>query len=123
MTGQIPRYGTFFKHDRVGAWHPTLNDAIYIFRENENWFIRANKGSKSWRVYRGADRNTAIAISDAVRTMSMAMELLENGADLRYYDMSIDGNVHMPNCGLQGSGLDKKCTCHVDYNGQVRDHA
>jgi len=24
----------------------------------------------------------------------------------------------MPNCGLQGSGLDKRCTCHVDYNGK-----
>jgi len=30
-------------------------------------------------------------------------------------------NVHTPDCGLQGSGLDKSCTCHVDNGSRVRE--
>jgi len=115
MTGQIPPYGKNFKHDRAKGWHPVLGQAIYVLKRDNEWFIRADKGSKRWYVFHGYNRDMATCISRVLPNMRSAMELMIDGIDQGFYVLDNEG-VHAPNCGLQGSGLDKKCTCHVDFN-------
>lgn len=91
MTGQIPPYGKNFKHDRVGSYHPVLNDAIYVFRRDEMWFIRADKGSKRWYVFHGMNRNQATCVSKVQPNMRSAMELMIDGADQGFYQLRENG--------------------------------
>jgi hypothetical protein len=90
MTGQIPQYGKNFKHGRVGSYHPVLNDTIYIFKLDEEWFIRADKGSKRWYIFHGMNRNQAICISKVHPNMRSVMELMINGADKGFYALRED---------------------------------
>ena len=116
MTGQIPPYGENFRHDRVGSWHPVLNDTLYVLKRDNEWFIRSAKGSKQWWVFQGWDRDTALQHGKVQSSMTNAMHLLVDGIEGGFYELHED--VHAPDCGLQGSGLDKRCTCHVEAGGK-----
>jgi hypothetical protein len=105
MTGQIPKYGAHF---RLGSaeWHPTLGMSLYILKKDAQWYIRSDKTSKRWYVFHN---NTHMGrVQPSLRE---AMSLLLDGIDQGFYEISEDVVVHAADCGLQGSGLDKSCTC------------
>lgn len=85
MTGQIPPYGKNFKHDRVGSYHPTLSDTIYILKIDEEWFIRSDKKSKQWSLFHGWIRNNAVRYGKVQPSMAKAMQLLLDGIAGGFY--------------------------------------
>ncbi|HWI69476.1 MAG TPA: hypothetical protein VNS88_14070 [Nitrospiraceae bacterium] len=98
MTGQIPKYGENFKHDRL-PYHPKLASTIYILKRDEEWFIRSDKTSKHWQVFHGSFRDLATPMGKTQPSMTKAMQLLLDGIADGYYDIReeaqpSDGNWH-----------------------------
>jgi hypothetical protein len=112
MSGQIPPYGENFRHGRVGTWNPIFSDTIYQLKANNEWFIRSDKKSKKWYVFVGWNRDMATRMGKVQPSLTKAMQLLLDGIAGEFYD--ITGAAHAPDCGLQGSGLNKRCTCGID---------
>jgi hypothetical protein len=108
MTGQIPKYGQNFKWERINGYHPTLAHRAYVLKRDEKWFIRADKTSERWYIFHGMNRDAATQFGKVWPTLTVAMAILLEGIKQGFYAIEI---VHASDCGLQGSGLDKKCTC------------
>jgi hypothetical protein len=106
MTGQIPPYGRNFRHDRANAYHPALGQAIYRFKWDERWYIRADKSSKRWYIFDGETQMGRVWPS-----LTVAMNKLIEGVKQGFYDIN---GTHLNNCKLQGSGMNKHCTCGLD---------
>jgi hypothetical protein len=111
MSGQIPPYGVNFRREST-SYHPTLANRVFVLKRDNEWFIRSDKTSKHWQVFHGAIFDQATPHGRVQPSFSAAMRLLLEGIDEGFYVAK--GEVHSFDCGLQGSGLDKKCTCHVD---------
>lgn len=95
MTGQIPKYGENFRHDRVGSYHPTLSDTIYILKDDEEWFIRSDKTSKHWRLFHGMDRDQAVPHGRLQPSLTLAMSMMLEGIAEGFYVTS--NNADVPN--------------------------
>jgi hypothetical protein len=69
MTGQIPKYGQWFRHERVAPdFEHGLAHCRYVLKADGNWWIRSNGNSGKWWVFWRGD-----AISAAFDTMRDAM--------------------------------------------------
>jgi hypothetical protein len=75
MTGQIPKYGEHFRLEST-PYHPVLANRVYALKKDPAWFVRSDKTSKKWRVYCGVTRDTAVILSPALPTLSLAMARL-----------------------------------------------
>lgn len=84
MTGQIPKYGEFFRLEST-PYHPELANRVYALKRDPVLFIRSDKPSKKWQVYRGADRDTAVAMGTPLPTFGLAMLRLLDGIDRGFY--------------------------------------
>lgn len=88
MTGQIPKYGENFTHDRVGSYHPELADTFYYLTIDPEWFIRSDKTSKRWQVFHGMARDTATPHGKVQPNMRGAMALLLAGIAGEFYRLA-----------------------------------
>lgn len=111
MSGQIPKYGGHFKHDRAERYHISLGQALYRFKWDEDWFIRSDKTAKRWYIFSGRSVDTAIHMGKVQPSLTKAMTLLLDGVKQGFYVARL---AHTNKCGLQGSGLNKHCTCGLD---------
>jgi hypothetical protein len=61
MTGQIPKYGAFFRRQSVD-FEPgsDLASTIYVLKLDANWHIRSNGSSDKWWVFY---RKTCVSLS------------------------------------------------------------
>ena len=50
MTGQIPKYGRFFKLVQLD-YSPILANRKYVYRGDERYYTRSDKTSKVWHIY------------------------------------------------------------------------
>jgi hypothetical protein len=95
MTGQIPKYGENFKHDRVDEYSPIWGTAIYALKADERWFIRADKTSKKWCIWFGVDRPRATRISPAFPSLTVAMGKMLEGIKLGVYSVMNEQEVKL----------------------------
>jgi hypothetical protein len=128
MTGQIPPYGANFRRVSL-AYSRDLANRAYVLKRDPRWFIRSDKSSEKWTIYWIASFDTAlrpveggpaeaertarythlaVAMGKPLPTFTEAMAKLLDGIRQGFYPVVI---VHAGDCGLQGSGLDKHCTC------------
>ena len=112
MTGQIPPYGVNFRRESMNAWHPTMGSRIYVLKQDNEWFIRADKSSKQWQLFHGMNRDMATPMGKVQPNFSAAMRLMLDGINEGFYVVR-DG-VHDAECKLQGSGMNKYCSCPID---------
>jgi hypothetical protein len=105
MSGQIPPYGKNFK---IGSatYHPTLGSSIYMYKWDHHWYIRADKGSKRWYIF-----HNDIHMGKVWPSLTVAMSKFVEGVKQGYYDIS---GAHLEKCKLQGSGVNKYCSCGLD---------
>jgi hypothetical protein len=107
MTGQIPPYGKNFKHDRADSYHPSLGQALYRFKWDEHWYIRADKGSKRWYIF-----HNDINMGKVWPSLTVAMSKLVEGVKQGYYDIK---GTHLESCSTLGSGRKSQyCNCGLD---------
>ena len=111
MTGQIPPYGVNFRREST-SWNAVFGNTIYVLKRDNEWFIRSDKKSKQWWLFHGMNRDMATIYGVVQPTFTKAMQLILDGIEGGFYIVK-DG-VHDRECGLQGSGLNKSCTCPVD---------
>lgn len=67
MTGQIPKYGANFRHERR-AYSATLGSAAYVLKSDAQWEIRSDKTSKRWFVF-----CAGVKVSGTFSTLTLAM--------------------------------------------------
>lgn len=84
MTGQIPKYGKNFRREST-RYHPDLANRVYALKRDPEWFIRSDKPSKIWRVYHGAQRDTATAFGTPLPTLTKAIARLLEGIEQGFY--------------------------------------
>lgn len=87
MTGQIPRYGKNFRRESE-RWTPNLANRVYVLKRDPSWFIRSDKTSETWRVYRwhlDHAREMATPVGTPLPTLGMAMNRLLEGIDRGFY--------------------------------------
>jgi hypothetical protein len=106
MTGQIPPYGKNFLHKRADSYHPSLGQAVYHYKWDQHWYIRADKTAKRWYIF-----HDNIHMGKVWPSLTVAMAKLVEGVKQGYYDIN---GAHLKNCKLQGSGLKKYCSCGLD---------
>jgi len=56
MTGAIPPYGTHFVRADAEGWDRYYNSTLYRWRGNLDYYLRSDKTSKKWYVFRGSLR-------------------------------------------------------------------
>lgn len=122
MTGQIPKYGAHFM--RVSTnYHPAMANRVFVLKKDNEWFIRSDKTSKHWQVFHGVIFDQATQHGKVQPNMRAAMELLLDGIDQGFYVVNeawqdrVAEPGHTSDCELQGSGLNKTCTCAVSNRG------
>ena len=84
MTGQIPKYGEFFRLEST-PYHPELANRVYVLKRDPSWFIRSDNTSGVWQVYHGHNREMATPVGTPLPTFGMAMARLLDGIDLGFY--------------------------------------
>lgn len=96
MTGQIPPYGGDFRREST-PYHPDLANTVYVFKTDPGWYIRSDKTSKKWRIYRFPSARPlsgpvtelfqAMAVPVAVTQPSLtrAMRMLLDGVGQGFY--------------------------------------
>jgi hypothetical protein len=85
MTGQIPPYGKHFRLEQVPGYHPELAHRAYVLKADSEWFIRSDRTSEHWQVFRGTGRDDADPHGRAQPTLTRAMALLLTGIGQGYY--------------------------------------
>jgi hypothetical protein len=132
MTGQIPPYGVNFRRASL-PYSRELAGRAYVLKRDPRWFIRSDNTSEKWTIYWIASYDAAlrpgtytasaeltarythlgIAMGKPLSTFSEAMAKLLDGISQGFYPAVTEAApvVHAGDCGLQGSGLDKHCTC------------
>lgn len=56
MPGQIPAYGEHFtRFDSVPDFEKDLGRTIYVSKRRHPWYIRSNRNSEKWFIFRGQD--------------------------------------------------------------------
>ena len=87
MSGQIPKYGKNF--ERVSeSWTPDLANRVFVLKRDPSWFIRSDKTSKIWHIYRWTlphSRELATPVSTPLPTFGLAMLRLLDGIDRGFY--------------------------------------
>ena len=58
MTGQIPKYGAYFRLESL-PYTPKQANRAYVLKRDPAWFIRSDRTSEIWQVYHGTARDTA----------------------------------------------------------------
>ena len=141
MTGQIPPYGANFRRVSL-AYSRDFANRLYALKQDPRWFIRSDKTSEKWTIFYLPDTATAaalrpsapvslreraalyphlaIAVSRPRDTFAEAMAMLLDGVSRGFYRIApvpVPVIVHAPDCGLQGSGLGKHCTCQPAGTG------
>ena len=140
MTGQIPPYGQNFRWERV-SYHPDRASRIYVLKRDGRWFIRSDRTSKAWAVYFDPAGGFPFMMGKVWPSLTVAMAKLLDGIEQGFYPVAEPGTSqpitpvfsapdtapasrpHTSWCGLQGSGLDKSCTCQAGDARAALDRA
>lgn len=85
MTGQIPKYGANFRHERR-AYSATLGSAAYVLKSDAQWEIRSDKTSKRWFVF-CAD----VKVSGTFSTLTLAMSACVSATAMLAGNVAGDG--------------------------------
>jgi hypothetical protein len=88
MTGQIPPYGKNFRRESE-RYTPDLANTVYVLKRDGSWFIRSDKTSKVWRLYRwhlDHNREMASPTGRPQPSMAKAMALLLAGIEGGFYE-------------------------------------
>lgn len=72
MTGQIPKYGRFFRLDHSRPY-PTRRR--YMFKPDESWWIESDHTSKVWTIY-----HNDVQFEETLPSLTAAMSKLTAGA-------------------------------------------
>ena len=85
----IPPYGKDFYWEPL-AYHPELASRAYVLRADPAWFIRADRTSEHWQIYRktpgtGANWSTATPMGKPQDTFRAAMKMLLDGIAQGFY--------------------------------------
>lgn len=96
MTGQIPPYGHGFRREST-PYHPVLANTVYVLKDDDRWYIRSDKTSHKWQIYRFPSspartgllteifQAMAVPMGREQRTLTQAMDLLLRGIVHGYY--------------------------------------
>lgn len=76
MTGQIPKYGDYFRRESVG-YEPGMSSTSYVLKTDEFWHIRAAASSKKWWVFW---RGEKVVTGAGFGTLSEAMRACKGAA-------------------------------------------
>lgn len=68
MTGAIPPYGANFQKRSAREWHAWYGSAMYAWRGDTSYYIRADKTSHKWWVF-----HYEIPMSGEFHTLTHAM--------------------------------------------------
>ena len=88
--GQIPPYGKSFRLEST-SYHPELANRVYALKQDPDWFVRSDKTSKVWAIYRGASRDTATAMGCPLPSLTAAMAKLLDGIRQGFYQTASTG--------------------------------
>jgi hypothetical protein len=50
MSGQIPKYGKYFRLER-GDYNPVYGHSLYVYKADPSWLIKSDKTSKKWYIF------------------------------------------------------------------------
>ena len=90
MSGQIPPYGKHFRRESE-PWTPDLANRVYVLKQDARWFIRSDKTSKVWRIYRwslGHSRELATPVGTPLPSLTAAMARLLDGISQGFYQIA-----------------------------------
>jgi len=84
MSGRIPPYGKNFRLENR-PYDPELANRAYVLKADDTWFIRSDKTSEHWQVFRKIPGAAQIPEGRTQPTLGAAMNLLLDGIDYGYY--------------------------------------
>jgi len=83
MTGKIPKYGKNFIRSSL-PYHESLASRMYVLRADPSWYIRSNRTSEKWFIFRARKPEDLPVTSKS--TLGEAMDTLLRGIELGFYD-------------------------------------
>lgn len=84
----IPQYGDDFALETNLPYSRFFDPRLYRFKADYRWHIQSGKGAKSWMVFFAGN-----PVSEPVRTMKEAMDMLKEGAYRGLYQIDTNHGI------------------------------